>query len=425
MSEQDEIDLRQYWQILKKNKKIILIISLLFFIGSLILNFFLLPKVYSASGKIFIDRKKMQLKMEPRFQTYSEDEINYDTYVDLIKNSKLLDTVLKELNLSISQNSLADMISVNNIQNTGKTDILHIIVEANDPVLAKNIVNTLLIKYVDFFQELYTSNPRETKNFIQTQMNKSKQNLEIEEEKLKKFNKENLLDFLKKQIDLRLDEISRLEKELASTRIEREELEYKLNQLKKEVKDKNYYLSSPIIESHPLYQELQRKLINLEIKLAEIKQNLSEKHPDYLETLVTYEKNKEKIHEVINSVIENYDYKYSNLQSKETNLKENLNKNKKALVNLQAEFAELELTQKRLQRNQELASQTYNMLANKIEELKIEDKVQPTLMKVIEYAEKPESPIKPNIIRNTVLISTLGIFLSIFISFIKEFIINQ
>ncbi|MBI5207732.1 MAG: hypothetical protein HY934_08070 [Candidatus Firestonebacteria bacterium] len=422
--QQDEIDLKQYYQILKKHKGFIISVILLFFICSSVINIFILPKIYSASGKIFINRNKMQLKMEPRFQTHSDEDISYETYVELLKNREILNNIINRLKLNMNTGRLADMILINNIHDSGKSDVLQVIVEAGDPLLAKNIVNILLEEYIIFFQKLYASNPRETKGYINQQVENSKHQLEKEEDKLKKFNEENSLDLIKKQIEVRLEGVSRLEKELASTQIEKEELEYKLDQLKKEVESKKYYLSSPLVESNSLYQELQRRLINLEIKLAEIKQSLSEKHPTYQETLVTIEQNRVKIQEVIQSIIENYNFKLSNFMDREKTLKEDINKYKKEVLQFQAKYAELDLTTKRLQRNQELATQTYTMLANKIEELKIEDKVQPTLMKIIEYAEIPESPTKPRIIRNIGLISILGFFMGIFLAFIKEYFEN-
>ncbi|MBI5416420.1 hypothetical protein HZA55_00500, partial [Candidatus Poribacteria bacterium] len=166
---EDEIDLKEYFLILKKKKKIILIACLTFFAVTLIINL-LSPKTYSASGKIFINRKKMELKMEPKFQTYSNEEVDYETYADLLKNNELLSDVIKQLNLNMAAQDLGKMITIENSSSSGKVDILRITVDANNPILARDITNEILKKYVVFFQQLYTSNPREVKFYVQKQM---------------------------------------------------------------------------------------------------------------------------------------------------------------------------------------------------------------------------------------------------------------
>ncbi|MBI5417919.1 hypothetical protein HZA55_08250, partial [Candidatus Poribacteria bacterium] len=253
------------------------------------------------------------------------------------------------------------------------------------------------------------------------QMDISKKQLEADEDSLNKFSRENSLDLIKQEIQDNLEKLSTNKKLLTTVKLEADELRYKLDQFKKEAENNNLFLSSPLAESDAFYQELKKKLINLDISLAETKQNFSEHHPKYQEIHITIEKTKEKISEVIHAAINNYEFKLNNLEDKEKILRETISNAEKNILNFQTKMAEYELKFDRLQRNQKLAAQSYTMLATKIEEVKIEDKVHPTLMKIIEYAVTPQSPTKPRILRNVGLFSILGFFTAIFLAFIKEY----
>ncbi|MBI4652408.1 hypothetical protein HY745_14260, partial [Candidatus Desantisbacteria bacterium] len=390
MTTNDEIDLKQYIAILKKRKKLIFLIWILITFSAFFYNI-LMPKTYRASGKIFIDKKKMEIKMEPQFQTYSED-ISSNTYVMLLTNRTLLNNVIDKLNksnkfnINLTYDQLSKMIVMNNIHNDldSKINIFEIIVDTSDPNLSKDISNILLEEYVNFFQQLNSKNNKDINEYITKQISVSRSTLNEEETKLKKFKETNSLELLQKQIKTHIDDLSDNESSLLRINNDLIEMEYLYNQLKEEYNLGKLIISSPLVENSILYQDLRRRILDLEIK-KELKDTIND--------------TKETLSGVIKNILEKQDFQIDNLKIKKINIEKNIEKLKKGIFEYQSKIASLELSKQVLERNFTLAQKAYLMLSNKLEEIIIEDKVQPASMKIIEYAEAPKNPISPKILR--------------------------
>ena len=78
-----------------------------------------------------------------------------DTYAEVVKSRRVLDQVIKKLDLDLTYEELSNEISVTAVSNT---EIIQINVKDKDPVMAKNIANVTASYFTKEVLDLYKMN---------------------------------------------------------------------------------------------------------------------------------------------------------------------------------------------------------------------------------------------------------------------------
>lgn len=152
ISYEDEIDLRELFMAMWRNKYIILSMALVLALLTGLFSMFVLSPVYQAKLDIIIN-------MPEQYHTYFGDytlPINSnDQYIDLaISNSVLINTI-EDMGYNpdeISVEDLRDSISVSqeSTANAEKPNMFQIVVSADNPEEALTLAQTLFSNYIDF-----------------------------------------------------------------------------------------------------------------------------------------------------------------------------------------------------------------------------------------------------------------------------------
>lgn len=168
-----ELDLREIFGILKKRKKMIVIITLLATLASGILSFFFITPIYDASTEILVNKSESE-----QGYAYNINDINTDlklisTYSVIIKSPRIIDEVIEEYDLAITQEELVDKIQVNTVKDS---QVMKITVEDPDQhqaalmanaiadVFKREIVNIMNVDNVQILTEAkYETNPTPVK----------------------------------------------------------------------------------------------------------------------------------------------------------------------------------------------------------------------------------------------------------------------
>ena len=144
------MDLRQYWEVLKKRWVIIIVIPLIAALTSAIVSFFILKPVYEASTTLIVGKKASDNTQQAGqlldYNVLLANQQLAKTYGTIAKSRTVEQSVIEELKLPIKVENLDPSISVDPVKNT---EVLQISVDNNDPVLAANIANTLAAKFSD------------------------------------------------------------------------------------------------------------------------------------------------------------------------------------------------------------------------------------------------------------------------------------
>jgi len=220
--QEEEIDFREYINVLIKRKGIIILIFLIAVITAALVSFFYLKPVYEANAILRISKPKYQVELEPKIQTQFTPEISLAAYETLIKDREIEEEVIKKLNLGqppyeLTPDNLQGMITIELLTNT---NFIKINLQSGDPKLTKDIANVWAELFVEKNKDLYLKESKEAQGFIEDQLKISRQNLSTIEEEIREFNETNKIDAMDKEITVKLEKIMGNESRLADVKVD-------------------------------------------------------------------------------------------------------------------------------------------------------------------------------------------------------------
>ena len=136
----DEMTLEDIFKALKKRWLLIVSVTLMFLMGGSVFVLFFGPvPQYQSSTTVLVDYPASETEV------LTQNDINLSqklvqTYTEIIKSLTILNPVIEEMDLSLTPNELLKKISVSQVN---ETEIIKISVTDEDPILARDIANTL------------------------------------------------------------------------------------------------------------------------------------------------------------------------------------------------------------------------------------------------------------------------------------------
>ena len=403
--QEEEIDLREYINVLLKRKGIIILIFLIAVITAAIVSYFVLQPVYEANVVIAVSK--------PKIENLLVDEISLEEYKNLIKNIEIEEELIQKLNLDKPPIELTpyDLEQMLTIELSKGTNLIKINLQASNSKLTEEIINTWATLFVEKNKRLYFDEVKKAKTDIKDKLKLAEQDFFEIEEKVKKFNETDnvkttedeieykttkILDFKSRLIDIQLS----LEKEKAGeeyiiTAINKQEKILKLNklivddqffrQLLPNITEDNLEIANLTYvseEVNPIYYYLTKQLVSTNILINSLKA----------------EENQLKIN--IN------DFNLS-LEALKEVLKEESTESKSILLQLNREYS--------------VKEKLYNNFCKQAEEIWLTEATEEDLLKISSLAYEPTAPIKPNKKLNILIAGVLGLFVGVFVAFFLEF----
>lgn len=138
--EEEEIDLREYINVLMKRKGIIILIFLVSVIAAILVSYFVLIPVYQSSTTFAV--------------ALVDDSpvLNISESLEIMSSNLILDEVIKEMNLNISASALKSRIKAENLKGTS---FIKVTAEANLPEEAKELVENTIEVFIKQNQSEY------------------------------------------------------------------------------------------------------------------------------------------------------------------------------------------------------------------------------------------------------------------------------
>ncbi len=403
--QEEEIDLREYINILLRRKGIIILIFLIAVITAAIVSYFVLQPVYEADVVITVS--------EPKIKSSLVDEISLEDYKNLIKDIEIEEKLIQKLNLNEPSLELTpyDLEQMLTIELPKGTNLIKMNLQASEPKLTKDIINAWATLFVEKNKRLYFDEVKKAKTDIEDKLKLAEHDFFEIEEKVIKFNETDsvkaiedeikykttkILDFKSRLIDIQLSlKKEKAGKEYIVTEISKQEKILKLNksvvddqfsrQLLSNITDDNLEIANLTYvseEINPIYYYLAQQLISANISISSL--------------IVEENQLKKNIN----------DFNISLEALKET-LKEESTESKLILFQLNREYSAKE--------------KLYNNLYGKAEEIRLTETAESDLLKISSLAYEPRAPIKPNKKLNILIAGVLGLFVGIFAAFFLEF----
>ena len=324
------------------------------------------------------------------------------THIKSFLPAKKTDTLVVDEDLVDENIKLKNKIRlINNFQSRlfitpiRKTQLVNISFEAKDAALSALIANTVAEVYIS--QEL-DGKFESTKNaaaWLKTRLAKLKENLENSNAALQKYRiKENLIDIENKGV--RSIASSELES-LTTSYLEAKKIRFKAETLSLFVKniDKNdidSLMSVPEISNNQLIKEIKKIEIETYKDISEIRLRYGSKHPKLIAAKARLAAVKDQLASQVNKILKGFSKDLKSSKDNERRFKRELSKEKKKyqqITNVEQDYLKL--------KHEVVANQAlYDTFLTRFKETSITTDLEVEQARVVDKAELPLYPSKPN-----------------------------
>ena len=399
--QEEEIDLREYINVLLKRKGIIILIFLIAVITAVIVSYFVLQPVYKANVVIAV--------LKPKIINSLIDEISLEGYKSLIISSEIEEEVIQILNLNEPPLELTpyDLEQMLTVELPKGTNFIEMNLQASESKLTKDIINTWATLFVEKNKKLYFDEVKKAKTDVEEKLKLAEKDFFEIEEKLLKFNETDNVEAIEDEIRYTTTKISSFKSRLINIQLSLEKENAKKEQIVTAIteQEKILKLNKSIVDD-PFFQQLIINISDANLKSANL----------------TY------VSEVTNPIYYNLaqqlistDISIVSLIAEESQVEKNINDFIASFEELKKELTEKKLILAKLDREYCSKEKWYNNIFQQAEELRLSSAEEADLLKITSLAYEPRAPIKPNKKLNILIAGVLGLFVGIFVAFFLEF----
>jgi tyrosine-protein kinase Etk/Wzc len=421
---QYDVDLRDYWRIIRKRKASVLFMVLLVGLCSYGFAKFREPSpLYEASSAIKIDRfSNLASILTGGFWRQSE---NMETHAYIITSYPVLKNAAEMLGWIPAGSSAAggqdDKAHLEQLQRLKRmveakaqegTHIINIRAVSEDGPLAAKVANVMAQAYRDYNVQQSNKNTFETKAFIEEQLRLTLERLKQAEQQLQVFKEQNSLLSLDAQTTHVISKLNSLEIDYERVKTERAELESQLAAIDAAGKGQTERLMGIVMSApagSPL-EPLRTKLGELNLKRQTLLIGLTEKHPQVEAVTNEIQAVFHQARKDLQSLLQAALFRESELARRVDQLhQENLS------------LPEKGLTMVRLQRDVDLQQSLYSQLKAKYQEVLIQESGKVEEVSVVKPAVVPAIPF--NIPSKIMIVLTgvvMGLVIGVVLAFLAE-----
>ncbi len=434
--EMEEMDLREYWEILVKKKQLILAV---FFVTVLAVTIYSLvaTPIYEASTTVIVREGGSDAEAILFDGIATLGKNTAQNYIQIMKSRTVLEQVAAELGREeLTPTALDKAITIQPIQGS---DVLKISMQSPEPTLAQAVVNKLADVFISWNLDYRQNDRKAARLFIESQLETVEQDLRLAEERLQNFKEEQGVLAPAQETTAVVGQLASLHSNLTELAISKQEIDERIRQVRANLAEQDETLiSSTTIADNRLVTEYRSRLADLEIKLSSAREKYTERHPEILSLQAEIEDVRRKLTEEVERVVGtetrtlntiyqqlygtliNLEVEANALAAREAALLAIIDEREKDLSHLPAQ--ELELA--RLTRDAKVLEELYILLRTRREEARITEAMQTADVQIIDRATLPERPVKPRVKLNIAIGGVLGVFLGVGLAFLVEFLDN-
>ena len=399
--QEEEIDLHEYINVLLKRKGIIILIFLIAVITAAIASYFIIEPVYHANTVITV--------LEPKIVNSIVSEPSLEDYKNLITDKALEEELIQKLNLNkppfeLTSYNLEQMLK---IELPKSTNLIKMNLQASNPKLTKDIINTWATLFVEKNKRLYFNEVKKAKTDIEEKFKLAEQEFFEIEKKLMKFNETDNVVIIGDKIRYITIKISGSKSRLVDIQISLEKENAKKEQIIISIngQEKVLKLNKSVVDDQ-FIRQLIPNITDANLKIANLTYVSEVTNPIYYNLA----------QQLISTNIS-----IDSLIAEENQLKKNINDFNASLDGLKKELTEKKLILSQLNREYSAKEKLYINLCKQVEEIRLTETVEADLLKISSLAYEPKAPIEPNKKLNIAIAGVLGLFIGIFVAFFMEF----
>lgn len=463
-SEEDEIDLRVYWQVFSKYKWQIVRLTLLIGLLAFLITLSLKPS-YRFTTTLLIEFE--QAKVISIEEVYGISPFNrdyYQTQLGVLKSRKLAEKVVKKLNLishpafQLSNaawwhhwlpnmwfpsdepltdkeekfnneqekfNNIVDSVMAQlSITPVRNSQLVTISFESHDAQLAADIPNTLANIYVESDLEARLEMTQKAASWLTERVDGLRQKLRKSEQALQNYmERENLVDVA----GIKSVAVKKVE-QTASNLIKAHQHLAEAENVYKQVqairgRSSTAFESIPAVLRHPLVQNLKKAELEAESKVSEISKRYKSKHPKMIAAQAELKTIRNNTAEQIQRVIEGITKEYEVARANVNVLKRSMTQQEQEIQKINRKEYQLSVLEREVSVNRQL----YDLFLTRFKETEASRDVQglqSTIGRIVDPAVVRPIPYKP---KKTLIVSislVLGFLFATLLAFLLEYLDN-
>lgn len=456
---EEEFSLREYWMVLRKRRWSIFASLLITLVTTAIITFAMKP-VYRGTTTILINKESLQIvDFKEIFAINTMDLDYYQTQYKILESRSLAKRVIKAHGLfnhpeflrgkdrtpfqawrsnllanlsnwltpqklgvrsslengketandSLIINEFLDKLKIEPIRNSR---LVKIHFDTHDPDLAKQIPSTLAESYIRQNFEGRFQATEQAKEWLARQLDDLKGKVEKADEDLRAFASKHGIISLEEKENIVIQRLSELNEALAKAEAERMGKEALYKQTQSPTPD-----SLPPILENKLVQELKQASIQLEAQYVKLSETLFKPDwPEMKRLKDEMETVQSQLDREIKKILAGIKNEYEWTLRREFLLRNAFEEQKVKAMEMQQRAIRYNILKREADTNKEL----YKGLLQRMKEAGVSAGITASNIQVVDQAEMPTKPFKPNKELNLLLAAVVGLFLGVGLAFFLE-----
>ncbi len=317
-------------------------------------------------------------------------------------------------------NKFLNRLTISPVKNS---EIVDIYFESISPALTADITNTLAETYILNNLELQISKESDAEKWLKVRVENLEKEIAKSEGDLQSYKKNRgfieVFDVYGKR-DFPAEKVNELIKEYILVKAERLRFETLFIELKK-LKEKNIdpievLLSIPIPENSQTFLQFKKDYLKLENEWESALKNNTPKHPDVILLQKQINILTSRIPDEIKRLTKSLEIRYQSSLVREREIEKNLERDKQKVIKLDSDAIQFNLLKQKVDSNKKL----FDLLSNRLKELGHSSKYTETNIRIVDRAEVPLKPFKPNTKLYLGFALAFGLFLGLGVIFFME-----
>jgi capsular exopolysaccharide synthesis family protein len=452
--EEREVNLRDYWRVVRKRQWTIIAFFLIVVVTTAVATFTMRP-IYRGTTTIQINKENPQIvDFKEIFAVNTMDRDYYQTQYKLLESRNLTRRVIDLLKLSqhpeflpttqtpfqkwkskitnfifgfftstdeyssdrdeetLLINSFLKKVKIEPMRNTR---LVRIHFDSHYPKLSGRVSNTLAKQYIRQNLETRVSATEEAKEWLTKQLDVLKAKVERTDEHLQAFASKHDIISLEEKENVtmqRLMELNEALTEAESDRIAKEAFY-------KQARDGNYD-SLPAILENKLIQDLKQASIELDAEYMRRSETFKPEYPEMVRLKNQMDTIRRRIEAEMGRIIGGIKSEYESSLRRESLLREAFRRQKAKAMEMKQKAIQYNILKREADTNRDL----YNGLLQRMKEAGISAGIKASNIQIVDKAELPTKPFKPNKRLNLLLAAVVGLFLGLGLAFFFEYLDN-
>jgi len=290
-----------------------------------------------------------------------------------------------------------------------------------NPQLAATVPNTLAKQFIAQNLDYRFLSSKEASDWLSEQLAVERKKLEASEQALQNYREKGDAVALEDRQNIVVQRLADLNAAYTQARTERFEKEALYSQLRGLQNDRAALDTFPAILSNTFIQQLKSQLADLQRQKAQMAERLGDKHPDMIKLNSAIENTEAKLQGELGKVVQSVRNEFLSAQSKENSLSAELEAQKAGALALNRKGIAYGV----LRRDTESNKQIYEALLQRAKETGISGELKASNIRVVDEAEVPRSPVRPNKPRNLLIGLIGGLVAGVGLAFFMDYIDNR